>query len=304
MIKKKHKKGQGSISRDEFNNIIKFIGKKNILDPNVFIEKLNKNSLKKNEVCFTFDDAIKCQIDIALPVLEDLKIKSFFFVYTCMFEGKPDYLEIFRYFRLNFFKDIKEFYKIFFENLNQDLSLFFDQNKDLILEKKERYKFYSIEDIKFRLVRDLLLKKSDYENYMFRLMEIKKFRYKKYIDQLFFNEGDLIKLDKLGHKIGLHSHSHPTLIENLSYDDQKKEYLTNLEFISKILRRPKNYINCCSHPLGSYSQDTIKILKELGIEIAFKDSMVVEKEKGMKKINNSSFEIARQDHIEILKRIN
>ena len=63
----------------------------------------------------------------------------------------------------------------------------------------------------------------------------------------------------------------------------KKEYLTNLEFISKILRRPKNYINCCSHPLGSYSQDTIKILKELGIEIAFKDSMVVEKEKGMKK---------------------
>ena len=138
---KKTKKGQGSISRDEFNNIIKFIGKKNILDPIVFIEKLNKNSLKKNEVCFTFDDAIKCQIDIALPVLEDLKIKSFFFVYTCMFEGKPDYLEIFRYFRLNFFKDIKEFYKIFFENLNQDLSLFFDQNKDLILEKKKDINF-------------------------------------------------------------------------------------------------------------------------------------------------------------------
>ena len=75
-----------------------------------------------------------------------------------MFEGKPDYLEIFRYFRLNFLRIIKNFYKIFFENLNQDLSLFFDQNKDLILEKEE-YKFYSIEDIKFRLVRDLLLKK-------------------------------------------------------------------------------------------------------------------------------------------------
>ena len=58
-----------------------------------------------------------------------------------MFEGKPDYLEIFRYFRLNFFKDIKEFYKIFFENLNQDLSLFFDQNKDLILEKKKDINF-------------------------------------------------------------------------------------------------------------------------------------------------------------------
>ena len=43
---KKHKKGQGSISRDEFNKIIKFIGKKYIRS-NVFIEKLNKNSLKK-----------------------------------------------------------------------------------------------------------------------------------------------------------------------------------------------------------------------------------------------------------------
>ena len=67
---KNTKKRTGINLRDEFNNIIKFIGKK-ILDPNVFIEKLNKNSLKKNEVCFTFDDAIKCQIDIALPVLED-----------------------------------------------------------------------------------------------------------------------------------------------------------------------------------------------------------------------------------------
>ena len=44
-----------------------------------FFEKYINNKLKENEVCLTFDDAIKCQIDIALPILEDLKIKSFFF---------------------------------------------------------------------------------------------------------------------------------------------------------------------------------------------------------------------------------
>ena len=84
---KTHMKGQGSINKDDFYKIIKFIGRNNILDANVFFEKSKKNKLKDNEVCFTFDDAIKCQIDIALPVLEELKIKSFFFVYNSVFLG-------------------------------------------------------------------------------------------------------------------------------------------------------------------------------------------------------------------------
>ena len=72
-----HTKGQGSISKDDFYRLIKFIGRKNILDANDFFEKFKENKLKENEVCLTFDDAIKCQIDVALPVLEDLKIKIF-----------------------------------------------------------------------------------------------------------------------------------------------------------------------------------------------------------------------------------
>ena len=44
------------------------------------------------------------------------------------------------------------------------------------------------------------------------------------------------------------------------------------------------------------------MLKELGIELGFK-CMSVEKEKGMKRINNSYLEIARQDHTEILKNL-
>ena len=58
-----------------------------------------------------------------------------------------------------------------------------------------------------------------------------------------------------------------------------------------------------SHPNGSYNSDNLKILKELGIELGFKQIMTIEKEKGMKKINNSFLEIARQDHTEILRRI-
>ena len=96
-----HNRGQGSISKDEFYKLINFIDRKNILNADVFFEKFKENKLKENEVCLTFDDTIKCQIDVALPVLEDLKIKSFFFVHTAVFGEKPDNLEIFRQFRTN-----------------------------------------------------------------------------------------------------------------------------------------------------------------------------------------------------------
>ena len=157
-----HTKGQGSISKDVFYKLIKFIGKKNILDADIFFEKLKKNNLKENEVCLTFDDGIKCQIDVALPVLEDLKIKSFFFPYTSIFGDKPDNLEVFRYFRMNYFKDINDFYINFYKALNKDQNNFFKQNQTKIKDAKIKFPYYSIEDIKFRLVRDILLKKTDY----------------------------------------------------------------------------------------------------------------------------------------------
>ena len=121
-----HKKSQGSISKDDLSKIIKYIGKENILDANIFYDKLKKNKLSNKEVCITFDDALKSQIDVALPVLEDFNIKCFFFVYTSIFEGKPDNLEIFRYFRTNCFKSIDDFYTNFYKILNRNLNQFFD----------------------------------------------------------------------------------------------------------------------------------------------------------------------------------
>mgnify|MGYP007072081061 CR=1 FL=1 len=59
-----------------------------------------------------------------------------------------------------------------------------------------------------------------------------------------------------------------------------------------------------SHPCGSYNNDTIEILKELQIKLGFKQIMTIEPEKGMKKINNSSLEIARKNHCEIMTEMN
>ena len=299
-----HTKGQGSISKDDFYKLINFIGRKNICDADVFFEKFKENKLKENEVCLTFDDAIKCQIDVALPVLEDLKIKSFFFVYTSMFEEKPDNLEIFRYFRMNYFNSVDEFYINFYKVLNTDLDEFFNKNKDVIKNTKIKFPHYSIEDIKFRLVRDILLKKTDYEKAMFLMMNEKKFEPKIFYSNIFFNSEDLKNLNKLGHLVGLHSHNHPMLLETLSYEEQKQEYKQCISNISKILGKSQDEIKWMSHPCGSYDNSTLQILKELGIELGFKQIMTIEPEKGMKKINNSFLEIGRQDHNEIVKRMN
>ena len=300
-----HKNSPGSISKDELLKIINFIGKKNILDADIFFDKFTKKKLSEQEVCFTFDDGIKSQIDVALPVLEDFKIKSFFFIHTAIFEGKPDNLEIFRYFRSNFFNSHEEFYKAFYKILNEqkELEKYFHLNKEVIKHKKDKFPFYTNEDIKFRLVRDDYLTLKGYEKVVFEVMKDKNFNPEDHLSNLFFNKDNLILLNSLGHQIGLHSHNHSTLIEKLSYEEQNFEYQTSINTISKILKKNKNEIKYMSHPCGSYNNNTLEILKDLGIELGFKQIMEIEAEKGMKKINNSNLEVARQDHVHILNMI-
>tara|TARA_E500000178_G_scaffold323656_1_gene349435 strand:+ start:331 stop:1299 length:969 start_codon:yes stop_codon:yes gene_type:complete len=299
-----HTKGQGSIDKDDFYKMINFIGRNNIINADEFFEKLKKKKLKNNEVCLTFDDAIKCQIDIALPVLEELKIKSFFFAYTSMFQNKPDNLEIFRYFRINYFDSVDEFYKNFYKILDKDLKSFFERNSVLIKETKIKFPFHTISDIKFRLVRDNFLTKSQYEEVMFLMFKEKQFNHYDLYKKLFFQKSDLQTLNNLGHLVGLHSHNHPTFLENLGYNEQKNEYEKCLSLISDILNKPKNEIKSMSHPCGSYNEHTLQILKELGIELGFKSIMTIEPEKGMTKVNNSFLEVAREDHSNIYKRMN
>ena len=104
----KHIKSQGSISKKTFIKLINIIGKKNIINADKFIEKLNNQTLTK-EVCLTFDDGLKSQIDIALPVLKKFNIKAFFFIYTSIFTKEPDQLEIYRFFRTTKYKNINFF---------------------------------------------------------------------------------------------------------------------------------------------------------------------------------------------------
>ena len=301
---KKHLAGQGSINKDDLNNIIKFIGRDNILNADEFCNRVKENKLGDNKVCFTFDDGIKSQIDVALPILEDYQIKSFFFVYTSLFEGNPDPLEAYRFFRLNYFKNVDEFYEEFFKELNDPkIKLFLEKREGAIKEVKRKSPYYSINDIKFRQVRDYYIPKDKYKKTMNSMFAKKNFEAKEFYSNLFLNKSDLLNLKSLGNTIGLHSHTHPTSLENLDIKLQKYEYQKNQSVLSNILNIETKQINSMSHPCGSYNIETLETLIHMGIEVGFKHLMVIEKEKGMKKINNSNLEIARQDHTAILKLI-
>ena len=79
-------------------------------------------------------------------------------MFTHLFEGNPDNLEIYRYFRTNYFSSINEFYSNFYEALNENLEPFI-QNQKEIENKKLKFQMYTVEDIKFRLVRIFILKR-------------------------------------------------------------------------------------------------------------------------------------------------
>ena len=292
---KKHKGGQGSISQKEFLELINFIGRKNIIDADEFILRFKEKTLKKKHVCLTFDDGSLSQYNVALPVLKKLKIKAIFFLYSSMFTRKPDFLEVYRYFRINFFRNIDEFYKKFYEHVDLKYINFLKKNKKIIDQKKITYPHYSISDIKFRLVRDGFISRIQYKNIMIKLFKEKKFVPKNYFNNLFMNSEHLIKIHKLGHLIGLHSHSHPTVMKKLTYKNQAKEYNKNITIFSKILNCTNDTFKTMSHPCGSFNFDTKKVLNKLNINIGFIANMFLKNKSIIPK-----YEIPRQDHSDIM----
>ena len=93
---------------------------------------------------------------------------------------------------------------------------------------------------------------------MIEIMKEKNFHPKKFTRKLFLSKKDLANLNSLGHTIGLHSHSHPTRLENLSYEEQKNEYKKNSQILSEVLNVSDTFIKSMSHPCGSYNSDTLK----------------------------------------------
>ena len=130
------------------------------------------------------------------------------------------------------------------------------------------------------------------------MFDKKKFKPESSYSHLFMNQSNIKKISELGHSIGLHSHSHPTLFEKLTFKEQLNEYKENYNILTKIIGT-NNKINSASHPCGSYNYNTLSILDDIGIKIGFRNLL----NGTYKKTKYSNLEIGRQNHSEIIKFI-
>jgi peptidoglycan/xylan/chitin deacetylase (PgdA/CDA1 family) len=282
-----HPRGQGAISRDELAAMIRFLGPSNLLSPFDFYERAASNSLKDTDLCLTFDDALLCQYEVAAPVLADFGLSAFWFVYSSVFQGGLENLEIYRYFRTVAFEDIDDFYAQFFAISGRPPSSF-DPSAYLPDDP-----FYTTNDRIFRFMRDDVLGPSKYFALMDRMLDERGFSKADLRDKLWMTNEHLKALHNTGHVVGLHSNTHPTRLAEMPVTEQAKEYKENVRHLTDILDVTPWAM---SHPCNSYSQDTLSLLKDLGIKLGFRAYPAPQFEGAM-------LEIPREDHALVMTRM-
>ena len=108
---------------------------------------------------------------------------------------------------------------------------------------------------------------------------------------LWMTNEHLRDLTQRGHEVGMHSYSHPTMLNRLSRELQAEEYARNYHHLRSTIGKPPSSM---SHPCNSYNEDTLQILRRMNLEIGFRADMD-------NLSASSSFEIPRQDHANVLK---
>ena len=132
-----HPKIQGALSSNQFENIIQKLLPIGLVSATEW-ERLYISGELKNEFCFTFDDNLKSQVDIAFPIMLKYKLNAFFFVYTNPFLGKIERLELYRFYRNIMFNSVDDFYTVFFSTMK--LQDFWRELKHKYSDEKACYK--------------------------------------------------------------------------------------------------------------------------------------------------------------------
>lgn len=286
---------QGSITSSEFQQIIEYIGLKNILPANIWLEKAINNELREKEVCLTFDDSLKCQMEIAYPILEKFNISAFWFVFSSVFKGEINRLEIYRYFYNIYFPNFDAFYEIFKKYLlESQLGKLYKKNYNEFIQSNYLIEFgiYSDKEREFRFYRDKILSRNEFENILDTILTDYNIDIDKISKNLCMANRDLAVLHSKGQIIGLHSFTHPTNMAQLEINKQHQEYMRNKDHILSITSEDPITV---SHPCGSYDKSTLKILDQLGIKIGFRSNF--------QKLNHGLLEFPRVDHSHILSEL-
>jgi len=283
---------QGSIDKDQLAEMVDFLGGHHrILNARDWLEKALAGRLERDDLVLTFDDGLLCQMDLAVPTLKSMGHTGFFFIYSSVFHGQFERLEIYRAYRTKHFGHVDEFYDRFSEEVeNSSFGANYTQAMKGFSPHRylQEYPFYSDGDRAFRFVRDEVLGPKPYEEIMDRMIE-REISLESLSRSLWMRDRDLEELTAGGHVVGLHSYSHLTRLENVSDDEQETEYTLNKEHLTGVLREDPITV---SHPCNSYNSATLRILARLGVQVGFRANMASPDRKGL--------EYPREDHANVV----
>ncbi len=290
---------QGALSPEDFEKILLYVGIENVLSPQEWISRLENGRLGKRDLCITFDDGLRCQAEYALPVLDHYGLQAFWFVYSSVFEDIPVKSEIYSYVsgQIGGMPSLTE---EFLGHCPSEMLVQLDSHEFTVYSNRmrEMAPFYSSNDIKYRFLRNRTGNKKSFEGLMDRIIRERGFEPEEVARRLWLADTDLKALTERGHYIGLHSYDHPYDMAQLTREEQQEQYEKNYAHILTVSdKEPK----CMSHPLNSYNEDSLAILKKLGIQCGFRANVIPPLSMG---INPSCLELAREDSANLLLMLN
>ncbi len=289
-----HPAGQGSMSAQDLEAMIEHMGRKNIIPAREWMERAMLGRLRPGELCLTFDDGLRCQWDVAYPVMKALGLDAFWFVYTSPLEGKIESLELYRYFRTVKYPDVGDFYRAF------DAAAAAGPHAKAVAEALagfdpaaylKDFSFYTDADRRFRFTRDQTLGPARYNEVMDAMITAAGFSTKGLAAKLWIDDKVVKRLHAEGHVIGLHSHTHPTQLCALPPAEQEREYRLNSIHLARVIGKAPTAM---SHPCNSYDAGTLDFLKGFGLDFGFRANMAMADAHG-------PLEHPREDHANVLK---
>lgn len=289
-----HPAGQGAITAREFDELIERLGAHKFLPAREWAARAESGKLTEDDLCISFDDGLRCQFDLALPVLESRGLTAFWFVYSSVFEGGDGRLEVYRWLRTTCFDDINDYYAAFERTLSAS-PLAERVRNALGRTDASTYRpeapFYTAEDRRFRFLRDEVLTSEEYYGIMDAMVRDARLSQEELAPKLWMDDRNITQLQCGGHLVGLHSYSHPTNLPSLSDSEIATEYRHNHAHLSRVLGESPF---TASHPCGRYNEAALDTLRQLGIRLAFCADM---------KGGDSLLELPRLDHAVAMRTV-
>lgn len=265
---------QLAVSPAHFEAQLKLLTKEyRVITPHQLLEQVSRKSIRKNQVCITFDDGYLDNYTTAAPLLQKYQCPATFFISTYYLENDQPY-----------WWDVLQ--EIVFSSPQlpspftiaiggNEVSYVLENNGKLTEEQKEKQNHWVWSDtpptqrcaLYFSLWENMRpLPQTEIEGL---LVELKKMAGLAEVSLGLSRPMTVADLKDMSRQpllqIGLHTHTHPALAYH-SASVQRNELAKNRESLEKICQ---SSITTLSYPHGHYNEDTLAVAAELGVAAAF-----------------------------------